>query len=297
MKQARESFYNSVNLNADTDFPYLVLNVINGRSYPQTPAFQIMHWHEDLQLIYVLDGSISLKTLAESVALAAGEGLFVNKRVLHRVEKVENSHYKTFRFPDYFLGFYVGCPARQLVESITKNESFTMWRFDTQTAWSREVLATLRKLSDLESNITDRTNFYMYEVLVRLAEIWLMMCQNIRLPVESAPSATNMRMQRFLRYIEQHYAEEITLADLAASANVSKSECLRCFKQSMQTSPYKYLVEYRLLQAAMLLKSSNENIAGIANRVGFQLVSHFSKCFREKTGQTPTQYRRQAGQA
>ena len=106
-----------------------------------------------------------------------------------------------------------------------------------------------------------------------------------------------MRMQRFLRYIEQHYAEEITLADLAASANVSKSECLRCFKQSMQTSPYKYLVEYRLLQAAMLLKSSNENIAGIANRVGFQLVSHFSKCFREKTGQTPTQYRRQAGQA
>lgn len=56
----------------------------------------------------------------------------------------------------------------------------------------------------------------------------------------------NIRMQKFLRYIEQHYSEDLTFEDLAASVNVSKTECLRCFKLSLQTTPYKYLVEYRL---------------------------------------------------
>lgn len=288
MSQPHDSFYFSTNANVGTDFPYLVLEVINGRSYPQSPAFQIMHWHEDLQFVYVLDGSIQLRTLAETVALAAGEGLFVNKRVLHRVEKVAGAHYKTFRFPDFFLGFYVGSPARQLVDNLLEDERLAVLRFSPQTPWGCEALAALQKLSDLKNS---QSAFYAYEVLLRLAEIWLIICQNSCLPPGGEPDKTNRRMQRILRYIEQHYTEEITLADLAASASVSKSECLRCFKQSMQISPYKYLVEYRLLKAAVLLKNSNKSVAEIAGRVGFRLVSHFSKCFREKTGLTPREYR------
>lgn len=289
MEQPYDSFFYSTNFNAGTDFPYLVLEVIDGRSYPQTPAFQIMHWHEDLQFIYVLSGSMQLRTLAETVALTAGEGLFVNKRVLHRVEKVAGAHYKTLRFPDFFLGFYVGSPARQLVDNLLEDERLAVVHFRPQTLWEREALAVLQMLSALKSGSSP---FYAYEVLLRLSEIWLLICQNSRLPANSEPSNINRRMQSFLRYIEQHYAEEIGLEDLAASANVSKSECLRCFKQSMQISPYKYLVEYRLLKAAILLKNSNKSVAEIAGQVGFRLVSHFGKCFKEKTGLTPREYRR-----
>ncbi len=49
-------FINSVNLNAGTDFPYLVLEIINEQSFPRNPGFQVMHWHEDIQFIYVLEG-------------------------------------------------------------------------------------------------------------------------------------------------------------------------------------------------------------------------------------------------
>ena len=41
-------YINSVNLNQNTDFPYLVLDVVNDNSYPLNPGFQVMHWHEDL---------------------------------------------------------------------------------------------------------------------------------------------------------------------------------------------------------------------------------------------------------
>ena len=98
-------------------------------------------------------------------------------------------------------------------------------------------------------------------------------------------------MPAFLTYIETHYGSEISLDNLAKSGNVSKSECLRCFKTSMQTTPYKYIMEYRLSKAAALLKATDEPIGNIASDVGFRQISHFGKCFREKTGYSPREYR------
>ena len=79
----REQYINSVNLNIDTDFPYLVLDVINDNSFPRNPGFHVMHWHEDLQFILVLEGTIEVQTLDTSVLIHTGEGLFINKNVVH----------------------------------------------------------------------------------------------------------------------------------------------------------------------------------------------------------------------
>ena len=52
----KDRYINSVNLNAGSRFPYLVLNVVDNQSTPRNPGFQVMHWHEDLQFIAVSDG-------------------------------------------------------------------------------------------------------------------------------------------------------------------------------------------------------------------------------------------------
>lgn len=72
------------------------------------------------------------------------------------------------------------------------------------------------------------------------------------------------------------------MAYLSKSANISKSERSRCFKLSLNTTPYKYLTEYRLSMAAQLLKTTREPVGIIAASVGFRQMSHFGKCFREK---------------
>ena len=66
---------------------------------------------------------------------------------------------------------------------------------------------------------------------------------------------------------------------------------MRCFRQSMQNTPYQYLMEYRLSKGANLLINSEETIEVIANAVGFHQSSYFGKCFKEKTGYSPKQYR------
>lgn len=288
MADAKTEFINSVNLNAGSDFPYLVLDVVNEQSYPRNPGFQVMHWHEDIQFIYVLAGEIEIKTLTTSVSVGAGIGIFINKNVVHLVSKNNTCHYNSFIFPDYFLKFYFGSPAKDFVESIVGKEQIPIYHFSKDIENHGTVLATLLRLSELEK---DKTDFYVYEVLVSLTALWLEVQKNVHLPSEKQDTVIHTRMQIFLQYIEQYDGEDVSLDVLAASANVSKSECLRCFKSTLQTTPYKYLTEYRLSKAAELLKNTDEPISNIAEHVGFHQISHFGKCFKDKTGFSPRDYR------
>lgn len=288
MENGKEGFINSVNLNIHTDFPYLVLDVVGDKSYPRNPGFGVMHWHEDLQLIYVLNGTIEVQTLDTTVRVQTGEAIFINKSVVHLVRRLGECHYNSFVFPAYFLEFYPGSPAKTFVEDITTNEQLPLFHLSSLVDWHRDITALLQQLVEIEKN---KTVFYAYEVLVRLSALWLVMRKNITIPPKGKESVVNLRMQKILRYIEEHYAEDITLADLSKSANISKSECSRCFKLSLNTTPYKYLTEYRLSMAAQLLKTTSEPVGNIAASVGFRQMSHFGKCFKEKTGCSPKAYR------
>ncbi len=282
-------YIHSVNLNQQSDFPYLVLNVVNGSSYPQPSGFRVMHWHEDLQFIYVEAGELEITTLETRMLLRQNEGIFINKNVVHMVRQLGLSHHRSFVFPAYFLGFYFGSPAAALVAQIVGQEALPIIPIVNRPE-NRAVLENLRRLSALEEH---KTALYPYEVLTSLCTLWLSLCRTVTVPVQQpVASPLQVRMSAFLRYIEQHYSETISLDALAQSANVSKSECLRCFKASLQTTPYKYLIEYRLSRAAELLRTTNEPISSIASSVGFQQTSHFGRCFREKLGLSPRAYRR-----
>ena len=205
MENGKEDFINSVNLNINTDFPYLVLDVINDKSYPRNPGFQVMHWHEDLQFIYVLNGIIEVRTLDNAIRVQAGEAIFINKNVVHMVSRLVDCHYNSFIFPAYFLEFYPGSPAKIFVENITANEQLSVFRFSSLVDWHKDMTVILQQLVEIERN---KAAFYAYEVLVRLSALWLIMRKNITIPPEGKESVVNLRMQKILRYIEEHYAED-----------------------------------------------------------------------------------------
>lgn len=289
MEKNKSNYINSVNLIENTDFPYLVLDVVNQKSFPQNPGFQVIHWHEDFQFIYVIDGKIKFLTLNKRIEVSASQGIFINKNILHQVKEFTSCHYKSFVFPDYFLKFYFGSPAGVFVDSISENEDLEFYHFTGQNEWENTVLNLLQKLTEMEEK---KTEFYPYEILLILSSLWLTFRKNILLPPQQQENIVSIRMQKFLNYIANHYAEDISLESLAKSGNVGKSECLRCFKASLQTTPYKYLMEYRLSKAADLLKTTDLPIGVISENVGFHQVSHFGKCFKEKTGYSPKDYRK-----
>lgn len=278
---------NSVNLYSNTNFPYLVLDVIGENSYPRNAGFQTVHWHEDLQFVYVLDGKITVKTLTDSVTLEKGNGVFINKNVVHYIAKYD-CHYNSFIFPDYFLKFYFGSPVENLVNRIVGQTALPIYKFTPMVEWHKKALRKLKDLVELEHN---KDELYSYHALCTLSALWLIIQSNLTLPESKKESIANIRMKLFLEFIHEHYAEQISLEDLGKAANVSVSEVLRCFKLCMQTTPYKYITELRMQKVATMLKETDEPITNIIDSVGFSSLSHFGKCFKEKTGYSPSEYR------
>ena len=81
-----------------------------------------------------------------------------------------------------------------------------------------------------------------------------------------------------------NYGEAIDTAAIARSASVSQSECLRCFRATIDTTPIRYLREYRIEQAANRLANSQAFIADIAAACGFGDISYFSAPFYREMG-------------
>ena len=95
-----------------------------------------------------------------------------------------------------------------------------------------------------------------------------------------------------LQYIQEHYSEETDTAQIARSAMISESECLRCFHKSIGMPPIRYLKQFRIQKAAELLMSTDKKAGDIGAECGFLDTSYFTKVFREIKGCTPGEYRR-----
>lgn len=99
------------------------------------------------------------------------------------------------------------------------------------------------------------------------------------------------RMKQMLRFVEEHYAEELTVERIADSVALSESACLRSFRQLLGTTPIQYVKQYRIEKAAGLLLTTRLRTGEIGAECGFTDLSYFTKTFREIKHCTPREYR------
>ncbi len=94
------------------------------------------------------------------------------------------------------------------------------------------------------------------------------------------------------RYIEKHYAEPISMAEMAELSKLSSTHFNRRFRQLLRVSPTEYLRAVRVQAAQSLLATTSRTLADIAVAVGYTDQSHLTRRFREVTGMTPAAWRK-----
>lgn len=92
-------------------------------------------------------------------------------------------------------------------------------------------------------------------------------------------------------YIEQHYAEQISLSELADIANMSCAAFSRFFKLRTGKSVTDFIIDYRLGMVIRLLVDTNQSIAEICYGCGFNNLSNFNRIFKKKKGCSPKEFR------
>jgi AraC family transcriptional regulator len=92
-------------------------------------------------------------------------------------------------------------------------------------------------------------------------------------------------------YIEANLDAALTIAELSEVVNLSTHHFSELFRKTIGLTPHQYVLKIRIERAMVLLQSTQHPIVNIAQQVGFQTQSHFTRIFRQHTQVTPKQYR------
>jgi len=99
------------------------------------------------------------------------------------------------------------------------------------------------------------------------------------------------RLAHILDYMRAHYAESLSLDQLAAEAGVSRFHFVRLFSEGFGVAPHRCLIEIRMDAAASFLGDTSLSVMEIALACGYQSAAHFTAAFQKHFSQAPTSYR------
>lgn len=259
--------------------------------YPDRKA--LCHWHEDIEVIHIIEGEMNYQINGRGILLQAKDCIVINSRQLHYGYSYlyHDCRFVCIRFHPKLLGANQMLYKNYVVPFI-ENKGIEYVYFDKNPE-NRPVRKLVRHILSLKSG---REDAYELEVVGMLHQLWrILFCQcRTIIRQEIMPDDSDLALQKkMVSYIYEHYRDTVTLEEIAASANISRSKCCIIFKQYLQQSPIDFLNRYRLEMSRRLLETTEYHITQIAFSCGFNHLSYFSKVFFREFGCTPTEYRRQ----
>ena len=113
------------------------------------------------------------------------------------------------------------------------------------------------------------------------------------LPEEKRTSLSGEEsVQQAIRYMQEHYMEDIDIGVLASEMGFHSAYLTRLFGRYVGISPLKYLTNIRIQEAKRLLLDTSLPISTVGEQVGYPDQFHFSKTFRKATGENPSAFRK-----
>lgn len=269
----------------DPNFPSYIYD---GWIAPKVTWEGVPHYHEDIEIMTIKEGKVAYFVNGRELLLNAGDTIVVNSNQIHYNLCVgEVAKYVIAIINPRILANSVAVEMKA-IKPITDNPDIPYLRFryiNEYTEQMRSLIYDLPKVRHDPFAITMQF-YHIWDIIRKQAEY---------LGATKEETMSDPRMQSFktmMHFISNNYQEQITLGDIAASGNVSKSLCNTLFHQYVGESPINYLMHFRSRKVAELLRSGNLSMSEIAARTGFGGVSYMSETFRKFFEKSPREYRK-----
>lgn len=252
------------------------------------------HWHLAVELFYIESGTLIYQTPSGQVDFPAGTGGFVNSNVLHATQVVKGTA-PTIQLlhvfePSLIAGFSGSQIDTQYVLPITSHPAIELFKLEPTQPEHAELLELIKQGFQLSPKD------FGYEIKVRdnLSRMWLKLFKELQAILNSRvqpEDKNNAKLKAMLVFIHEHYAQKLTVAEIAASAFLSERDCYRIFSHYLKLSPLAYLTDYRLQVACQLLAEGQLSLTDIASVCGFGSSNYFGRVFTKHIGYPPNSYR------
>lgn len=272
-------------------------------------VFQIpVHWHDELEIIYVRGGSLNVNISGENYVGTPGDAFVVSPGNLHFMGSHSlDADYYTFLFRLEFMSFQTNDLLEQSVMSPLKSGKKIITPVIGQSVKDLceqliRIQTNRMQLCDVALNTTIPPEPVMESQyageLSRMMDTKIVLLQFFRrmwekeFLVENDTSGRNATEKEMISYIQQNFTEEISLKAFGAQFHLSEKYISRYFKEHFHITLSQYVNHLRLEHARQLLQDTTQSVTEVALRSGFENVSYFIRCFKKMYGVSPLQYRR-----
>ena len=253
----------------------------------QSHLHEMAHWHDELEGIYVLTGSMDFYLDDRKLPLSSGDFLLITSSAMHYSkahDEKDSLFLRLFIHPSLFSASESLHPL--LLPFLEDRESeFLLLRAEKNPENLKDLLLRMHKL------LETRPEGFPLEcaglVHILLARLYPLIHQlDVIMGTHMGPDVEAQR--RMIAYIRKNYPEKITLADIAEAGLMSRSKCCQLFKKYVNRTPMDFLNTYRLEMSLRLLKETECPISDVSLSCGFTSQSYFTKLFTERYHMTPS---------
>lgn len=231
--------------------------------------------YHNYMLFYICDGRLSVTSKQQTHVASAGQVGFLNCHEPHEYHTIGNTEFVWLHLDGSNTADFYQQAVRQhdaFVFDLPHAEEIKNGLYQIIFSYRNQQIPSETKLS-----------CQIYGLLTTLIDNSV---SDDQMPDRNDPITCAMR------FIEQKYAEPITLDDVASHANMSRYHFSRLFKKSCGYSPHEYLILTQLNCAKHLLKTTSLPVKIIAHKVGYQNESTFTNAFTDRVGIPPTLFRK-----
>lgn len=259
--------------------------IINDEEFPvqiftdhiRKPSFYCPpHWHEHIELHYVMDGQGTFFCNKKPIKLEEGNLLIINSNELHEGMSI------TKNFQALVMIFEMDSFSREIANCNVI--------FQSLVEKDEKIKELMECICDEENNKNVGYKLSMkgkiYELITYLLRHYVVESLSDK---ESSKRNKNLtRLNMVLQYIQDNYTEPIAIQTLAELVHLSEYRFCHLFRESMGLSPLNYINEVRLKRAHHLLEQKELTVSEIALTVGFQDYNNFGRLFRKYYGCAPS---------
>ena len=251
--------------------------------YPTKP-----HNHNEFEILNITGGSSVVYIGDKSYAVKCGDIVFINPMEVHSVIVNEDMPYS-----HQCICFDCSIIMNDRLSESLKSECMCITH---HIRGESEHSGYLKELFEkaFEACTREEKNYEM-SVTAYITLMFACLLKNSLTDKERVKPENIDFNTEVIRYISEHYRENITSKQAAEALMYNQSYFCRNFKKNFGMTFSSYLKIHRISLSRRMLETGNDTISDIAFQCGFENPSYFSKCFRECFGLLPNEYRGQRG--
>lgn len=281
--------YLETKMHGKPSFPFIVYHSVLPKDMKGFP----LHWHEEMEIIYVIEGNINITIQNNEYTVHKNEIALIAPESIHSIRQHNDEpavYFNIlFRFSMLSGGEEAICKKKYL-DPIYERKFIMPEYLDDSNPIKSELEPLINNLTDINWPDGNKNEFLIKARLLEIMHIIKNHCKKAQGDEKNA-NEVNRKIKKSLIYLETNYHENITIAQIAKVSNFSESYFSKLFRQLTGSSFTRYLKDYRLERAAQMLRNSDSRVSDVAFLVGFNNLSYFTRAFKTKYKINPKAYK------